>query len=219
MKINTDGVLLGTITHADAPQTVLDIGTGTGVIALMLAQKFANAQIHAVEIDDTAAKTAGRNFQQSIFNDRLTIYAGDISAFFEEHPENKYELVVSNPPFYINSLKSPGAKKVLAKHTDVNFFERLLKGVSDHLTPNGCCWLILPANIAEIVIELAVHCNLHPQELIKIYSYTYSDAHRVIICFGLGDNSLLLSNFTIYKAAGVYSEEYQKLLQPYFIAF
>src|ERR1700733_3404653 len=105
MKINTDGVLLGAITQADDPKTILDIGTGTGVIALMLAQKFANAQIDAVEIDESAAKTAGRNFENAIFNDRLNIYPSGIRTFFEGHPENKYDLIVSNPPFYINSLE------------------------------------------------------------------------------------------------------------------
>jgi tRNA1Val (adenine37-N6)-methyltransferase len=219
MKINTDGVLLGAITAADSPVAILDIGTGTGVIALMLAQRFTEATIDAVEIDTEAAQTAGRNFKGSAFASRLNIHASGFEDYFDRFPEKKYGLIVSNPPFYVNSLKSPGVKKVLAKHTDVDFFEKLIKGISNHLTPNGLCWLILPVNIAEVLIALAMDKNLRAKEVISIYSYAHSRAHRAIICFGFDKVSPLLDNFTIYKSAGIYSEKYQKLLQPYFIAF
>src|ERR1035437_1092252 len=108
MKINTDGVLLGAITDADHPAAILDIGTGTGVIALMLAQRFADAEIDAVEIDPEAAKTAEVNFEASPFADRLNIYASGFEDYFDVYPDRKYNLIVSNPPFYVASLKSPG---------------------------------------------------------------------------------------------------------------
>jgi len=219
MKINTDGVLLGAITEADDPKTILDIGTGTGVIALMLAQRFTNAKIDAVEIDTVAAKTAGRNFEASPFADRLTVYASDFESYLSGFLEKKYDLIVSNPPFYIDSLRSPGAKRTLAKHTDVEFFERFVKAVSNHLTPPGCCWLILPVSIAEIVIELATHHRLYLQKRINVKSYPYSEVHRSIICFGFDKVSVQIGKLTIYQEVNVYSEEYQHLLQPYFLAF
>ena len=111
MKINTDGVLLGALTEADQPKTILDIGTGTGVIALMLAQRFKYAQIDAVEIDPGAAETAGRNFINSSYAERLNVYPIGFEEFFEQNPDKKYNLIVSNPPFFINSLKSPEANK------------------------------------------------------------------------------------------------------------
>src|ERR1700750_1450773 len=86
MKINTDGVLLGALADADKSQSILDIGTGTGVIALMLAQRFADAKIDAVEIDQSAAETAGRNFQNSSFADRLTLYPSGFAEFFNRNP-------------------------------------------------------------------------------------------------------------------------------------
>src|SRR6185437_14687455 len=144
MKINTDGVLLGAFAGADDPVKILDIGTGTGVIALMLAQKFIDAKIDAVEIDENAAQTAAVNFKNSPFADRMTLYPSSFARFFDQFPKRKYDLIVSNPPFYINSLKSPGAKKTLAKHSDNDFFARLIKDVSSHLSPAGYCWLILP---------------------------------------------------------------------------
>jgi tRNA1Val (adenine37-N6)-methyltransferase len=219
MKINTDGVLLGAIIGADKPATILDIGTGTGVIALMLAQRFIKAKIDAVEIDMDAAKTAEMNFKGSPFDNRLNVYPFSFETYFDQFPEKKYDLIVSNPPFYIRSLKSTGEKKTLAKHTDVDFFEKLIKCVADNLSPPGNCWLIMPVTLTDVIVELGANHCLYPQKVIDIHSYTHSDAHRVIMCFGFNKVLVQITKFTIYKSVGVYSEEYQKLLQPYFIAF
>lgn len=219
MKINTDGVLLGAIAEAKNPAAVLDIGTGTGVIALMVAQKFSTAKIDAVEIDNSAAATAERNFSKSPFAGRLNVHILGFEEYLAQHPGKKYDLIISNPPFYINSLKSPGEKKTLAKHTDVDFFKTLVKSVAVHLTPGGRCWLILPVHIADIVISLSENFNIFPQKIIRVQSYPHSQAHRVILCLGFNKVSTEISRFIIYQAVGVYSREYQKPLQPYFIAF
>lgn len=219
MKINTDGVLLGALAEADDPGTILDIGTGTGVIALMLAQKFDKAKVDAVEIDTDAAQTAERNFKASPFADRLTIYSTSFESYFNQFPDKKYDLIISNPPFYIDSLKSPGDKRTLAKHTDLDLFEKLIKSISGHLSPRGRGWLIVPTNIFDAVNVLADNNGLYPQTIINLRSYPNSKAHRVIICFDFTKASMRISIFTIYKSAGNYSEEYQKLLQPFFIVF
>ena len=130
MKINTDGVLLGALVYADQPKNILDIGTGTGVIALMLAQRFTSAKIDAVEIDSTAAETAERNFKNSPFAERLSIFPTDFQRFFNTHPANKYDLIISNPPFHLNSLESPEAKRSVAKHTGEDFFEELISNTA-----------------------------------------------------------------------------------------
>jgi tRNA1Val (adenine37-N6)-methyltransferase len=219
MKINTDGVLLGAIAGADDPGSILDIGTGTGVIALMLAQKFASAKVDAVEIDSDASATASRNFEASPFADRVAVYASGFESYFEQFPERKYDLIISNPPFYIDSLKSPGVKKTLAKHTDVDFFEKLVEAVSSHLNDGGVFWLIVPVNIGELIISLADRRGFYSKSIISIKSYSNSAAHRVIICLAFGNHAAEKTNFTIYRSEGVYSEEYQRLLQPYFLAF
>ncbi len=219
MKINTDGVLLGAITGADKPATILDIGTGTGVIALMLAQRFIEAEIDAVEIDMDAAKTAEMNFKGSPFVDRMNVYPFSFETYFDQFPEKKYDLIVSNPPFHIRSLKSPGAKKALAKHTDVDFFEKLIKSIANNLSPPGNCRLILPVTLTDVIIELGENYSLYPQKIINVHSYTHLEAHRVIMCFSFNKVLVQITKFTIYKSVGVYSEEYQKLLRPYFIAF
>jgi tRNA1Val (adenine37-N6)-methyltransferase len=218
MKINTDGVLLGAMAAAEDPKSILDIGTGTGVIALMLAQRY-NAQIDAVEIDEAAAQTAGRNFNASPFSERLAVYAMGFESYFERFPERKYDLVVSNPPFYIDSLKSPGAKKTLAKHTNADFFEKLVQDVANHLTPEGKCWLILPGNIADIVIGFGETFNIFPQKTTRVQSYESSQPHRVILSLGFNQVSPEMGNFIMYEAPGIYSKEYKQLLIPYFLAF
>ena len=219
MKINTDGVLIGAFANTGQPKKILDIGTGTGVIALMLAQRFTDAEIDAVEVDEVAAATASSNFKASPFAERLTVYPYSFEHYFEQFPDSKYDLVVSNPPFYIDSLKSPGAKKTLAKHTDTSFFESLISSVSAHLSLTGCCWLIAPVNIAELIIELGAKNDLYPKQVINVRSFKHSQPHRVILSLTFDQLDEQISNFTIYDAPGVYSEDYKKLLQAYFLAF
>jgi tRNA1Val (adenine37-N6)-methyltransferase len=219
MKINTDGVLLGAMSDAGSPKAILDIGTGTGVIALMLAQRFTDAKIDAVEIDESAAETAERNFKTSPFVQNLTVYPSGFEDYFKQFSERKYDLIVSNPPFYIDSLKSPGVKKSLAKHTDVDFFERLFKSIAKHLTPNGCFWLIVPAAMQETLDLLAAGNKIFPRKTINVQSYLNSEAHRIVACFGFDKVPVENGKLSIYKSVNVYADEYKKLLQPYFLAF
>jgi tRNA1Val (adenine37-N6)-methyltransferase len=219
MKINTDGVLLGALAEADQPKSILDIGTGTGVIALMLAQRFKNAQIDAVEIDETAVQTAGRNFANSSFAERLTVYSMGFEQFFNQHPDIKYDLIVSNPPFFINSLKSLKANKELAKHTDGDFFKRLINNISKHLSPNGLGYLILPLETAELVKDLAIANKLYIKKTINIYSYKDSTPHREIVELSLDKTKADDEQFIIYDEPKVYSKQYQLLLKDFFTIF
>lgn len=219
MKINTDGVLLGAMAGSGNPESILDIGTGTGVIALMLAQKFEAARIDAVEIDPSAAATAERNFKDSVFNDRLTIYPSSVEKFFDDRPNVRYDLIVSNPPFYLNSLESPEERKTLAKHTDGSFFERLMKDISRHLSRTGVCWLIYPYQEAIRVKELIERNQMNLQLSIDIHSFEHSAPHRQIACFGFEEVEKETEKFVIYEAMNVYSDRYRKLLQPFFLAF
>lgn len=219
MKINTDGVLLGAMAAHYDPKRIIDIGTGTGVIALMLAQRFDGAKIDAVEIDTSAAQTAAENFGNSKFKDRLELFPGSIEEFFGYRLEDKYDLIVSNPPFFLNSLESPKEKKNLAKHTDAGFFEVLVKDVVKHLSEYGLCWLVLPLATAVLVKELAAINGLNMQKVIKIHSFGTSEPHREIVCFGFGNVSMETTNFTIYGAENTYSDQYKTLLQPFFLNF
>jgi tRNA1Val (adenine37-N6)-methyltransferase len=218
MKINTDGVLLGALATADQPENILDIGTGTGVIALMLAQRFANATIDAVEIDQQASQTAESNFKNSVWANRVNLYAEDFESYLK-HSHKKYDLIVSNPPFYINSLESPEAKKNTAKHADDGFFETLIKAVTQHLTNTGTCWLILPLDTAELVKTIAQQNNLYLQKTIAIKSYPNSKPHREMLVLGLNDGKVDDEEFVIYEQEKLYSYQYQNTLKDFFTIF
>jgi tRNA1Val (adenine37-N6)-methyltransferase len=219
MKINTDGVLLGALADFNQPSSVLDIGTGTGVIALMLAQRFPLAQIDAVEIDEGAAATAAGNFENSPFAERLALYASGFEEFFSVHPDNRYDLIVSNPPFYINSLLSPGSQKNLAKHAGDGFFEGIISAVSKHLTSNGTCWLILPVDTAVLVKSLALSFGLYLQKIIEIRSFEHDEPHREILVFGLKILPMKKETLVIYDEPKVYTQQYQELLRNFLIIF
>ncbi|MFC0513612.1 tRNA1(Val) (adenine(37)-N6)-methyltransferase [Mucilaginibacter angelicae] len=219
MKINTDGVLLGAMAGEGEPLSILDIGTGTGVIALMLAQRFANAFIDAVEIDEQAATTAKTNFKNSPFKNRLTLYANGFEPFFDEHPDKRYDLIVSNPPFYINSLQSPGAKINLAKHAVDGFFERLISTVAAHLTEQGIGWLILPVDTSELVKNLVKQHELYLKKIITIHSFKDDAAHRELLAFGRTKTQLAIDKFVIYDEPKVYTDMYREVLKDFLTIF
>jgi len=219
MKINTDGVLLGALAGADGPGSILDIGTGTGVIALMLAQRFAGAVVDAVEIDETAAKTAALNFGQSVFAGRLNLYPVGFEEFFKSKPAAGYDLIVSNPPFYINSLQSPGEKKSLAKHAGEGFFEALISHVAAHLNPGGCCWLVLPPDTARLVKDIAQEYGLAPQKVIDVCSFATSQPHRQLLCLGTKAGQVIEDSLIIYDEPKVYSKAYRLALKDFLTVF
>jgi tRNA1Val (adenine37-N6)-methyltransferase len=219
MKINTDGVLLGAMAGAGTPLRLLDIGSGTGVIAMMLAQRFIKAEIDAVEIDEQAAATAKNNFSNSPFNSRLTLYAKGFKLFFIDHPDKRYDLIVSNPPFYINSLQSPGAKINLAKHAADGFFERLMSTVAAHLTEQGIGWLILPVDTAELVKDLVKQNGLYLKKIITIHSFKDDAAHREILAFGRSVAQPITEKIVIYDEPKVYTEMYMNVLRDFLTIF
>ena len=217
MKINTDGVLLASLIDMHDARRILDVGTGTGVIALMLAQRMSDSQVDAVEIDKLAAAMAHRNFNNSIFRDRLVLHA---TAFQHLQITHHYDLIVSNPPFYTDSLHNPDARKKLARHTDLNFFGELLQFGSSHLSPQGKIVLILPTQLAETVAALAIEYRLYCSAEIQISSFDGDPVIRKIVTFGRMPTTTIDERvFVIYKSKGMYSDSYKQALAPYFLAF
>jgi tRNA1Val (adenine37-N6)-methyltransferase len=219
MKINTDGVLLGAMADTNEPNQLLDIGAGTGVIALMLAQRFNNSKIDAVEIDVLAAHTAQSNFANSPFANHLTVHPESFESFFKQHAENRYDLIVSNPPFYINSLESPKANKTVAKHTDKHFFEVIIAAVFNHLTDKGLFWVILPVQTALLVKPIAVQNKLYLHKIINIYSFPDVVPHREVLVFGFHQQNIIEEKFVIYQQPNIYSEAYKALLKDFLTIF
>lgn len=219
MKVNTDGVLLGALAHAADPQRILDVGAGTGVIALMLAQRFEAALIEAIEIEPSAAETAGFNFRESPFAERVKGYSLSFQDFFKTHPARKYNLIVSNPPFFINSLKSDTHARQLARHTDAEFFNQLLSLAAAHLEEGGLLTLIIPLEIAALLNETASGYGLYLCSTTSISSFKGSTPHREVLSFGLKPVKLHQDSLFIYDAPKVYSEAYRRLLKDFLIIF
>lgn len=218
MKINTDGVLLGAMARADKPQRILDIGTGTGVIALMLAQRFPDAMVDAVEIDPRAAETARRNFSQSPFASRLTCHPLGLSDFVPEAP---YDLIVSNPPYFLDALKNPDRRKSIARHTDWSFFGFLLAFSHQWLTADGSLQLVLPVPLANELNSRATHeYGFVRQWQAAIHSFHGEPAIRNIVALGkTAARTAETEAFIIYESKGRYSEAYRSLLKDFFLAF
>jgi len=216
MKINTDGVLLGAIVSHAAPVHILDIGTGTGVIALMLAQRYPHASIDAVEIDDSAAAAAERNCLNTDFSERITIHHTAIEKY---DTDTKYQLIVSNPPFFINDLKSADKRKELARHADEDFFELLLQKVAGMLAVNGNLWLVLPVKQAEKIVVNAVLFKLFPSRIIRVSSDHTKTAFRHIICLGFNVVPVLYEDFYIYESQAVNTAQYKNTLKDFLLAF
>lgn len=219
MKINTDGVILGAYAYANTPKTILDIGTGTGVIALMLAQRFKEAQVDAVEIEPGSAQTAIENFQCSSFKDRLRGYISSFEDFFEAHPEKKYDLIASNPPFFIDALKSQASNKKISRHTNEQFFEKLLQNTTHHLTDQGSLWLVLPLATAELVEQIAQKQQLIVQHRVWICSFAESKPHRVLIALGFKHQVNKSVMLVIYQAQKEYTTQYAQLLKDFLTIF
>lgn len=220
MKINTDGVLLGALANVSNAKHICDIGTGTGVIALMLAQRNKNAKIDALDIDYRAVDTATKNFENSLFHARLKCYHHSFVEFFEMNPLKKYDVIVSNPPFFLNALKADSEMKNLARHTDISFFLDLLRVAATHLEVRGSIQLIIPLDVSQAIQQLASDYHLSVSEVINIKSFVDKEAFRQIIRLSKEQAQICKnSDFVIYSREKEHSMEYRAALKDFFTIF
>ena len=183
MKIGTDGVLLGawaTVTHR--PFSILDIGAGTGILSLMLAQRSFSETIEAIEIDDNAYEQAAENFENSPWADRLFCYHAGFLEFIEE-VDDTYDLIISNPPFYSEDYKTENTQRDLARFTDALPFEHLLYGTSKLLSENGKAAFIIPFSEEDNFIALAAKFNLYPNRITRVKGTPSTDIKRSLLEF------------------------------------
>ena len=180
MKVGTDSVLLGCLANYATPQHILDIGTGCGVIALIMAQRFPYATIDAIDIDEGSIADATENFGTCPWSDHLTPH---LSALQQWDKDAHYDLIVSNPPYFVNSLKCPSEKRNKARHNDTLPFDVLLFHASRLLTAEGDYWCILPPTEAEEVTRLAKLNGLYCSERYQIHNKPESTIRRTVLHF------------------------------------
>lgn len=216
MKISTDAILLGSQADADDPSQILDIGTGTGVLALMLAQRFADAKITGVELDAEAAAQAGENMSQSPFAARMKLWQGRIQDFPEE---GKFDLIVSNPPYFPDHLKSSDSKRNQALHTDSLSFGELIDRVHTMLNPDGKFWLILPPRQMDIFVDLAKKSDLTEFSRISVRDRADKPVFRVVSAFSKREKYIHVEELILKDLLGNYTPAYKSLLAGFLLGY
>lgn len=218
MKIGTDGVLLGAWAPIDNnPFSILDIGTGTGIIALMLAQRSGAAQIDALEIDENAYEQATENFENSTWNDRLFCYHAALDEFVEE-PEDEYDLIISNPPFYTEDYKSENEQRDLARFSDAMPFEDLIEAADLLLSENGIFAVIIPFKEEERFIDLCAEVELFPVKATRVKGSPKTPIVRSLLAFKRYELSVLEADELIIEInRHEYTDEYIELTKDFYL--
>lgn len=217
MKVGTDGVLLGAWTSLDKqPESILDIGAGTGLIALQLAQRSSAEIIDAIELDDDAYEQCVANFEASPWADRLFCYHAGFDEFVEEI-EDTYDLIVSNPPFYAEDVTSNNKSRDKARQTSSLPFDELVQGVSQFLTKNGIFAVILPYKEEERFIELAQNIGLFPNRITRVKGNPDTEVKRSLMEFSFHKNEPIIDILVIEKGRHQYTKEYVELTQAFYL--
>lgn len=218
MKIGTDGVLLGAWTPIqNNPFSILDIGTGTGIIALMLAQRSHAEQIDALEIDEDAYEQAVDNFETSPWSDRLFCFHAGVDEFVEE-PEDEYDLIVSNPPFYTEDYKTENPQRDLARFADALPFEDLIEAAALLLSENGIFSVIIPFKEEEKFVAIAKEYELHPFKMTRVKGNPTSEIKRSLLAFSRNESDTVLKDELIIETGRhIYTPEYIELTKDFYL--
>ncbi|MBQ0909136.1 methyltransferase [Flavobacterium sp. F-328] len=218
MKIGTDGVLLGAWTPiTNNPFSILDIGAGTGIIALMLAQRSNAEQIDALEIDEDAYEQATDNFENSSWSDRLFCYHAGLDEFVEE-PEDEYDIIVSNPPFYTEDYKTENEQRDLARFADAMPFDELIEAADLLLSENGIFSVIIPYKEEGNFIALANEYQLYPLKITRVKGTPTTEIKRSLLAFTRKETiDYTVDELIIETERHIYTPEYIALTKDFYL--
>lgn len=215
MKVGTDGVLLGAWADVTGATKILDVGTGTGLIALMIAQR-SGADITGIEIDRDAACEAEHNFAISAWKNRLKVVEMDFNEFTKGCNE-KYDLIVSNPPYFVNSLECPEEKRMQARHTSSLNYTQLIEGATSILAENGNICLITPIEVEDLLNGIVVNAGLSICKKVYVSPVVGSAPKRILWHISNRCEECVKESFSIEKSRHVYTEEYIELTKEYYL--
>lgn len=217
MKVGTDAVLLGAWSALDhMPNTILDIGSGTGILALIMAQRSTAELIDALEIDADAYEQCVYNFETSDWGDRLFCYHASLDEFVDEI-EDTYDLIISNPPFYTDHFKSRNEARNKARFEDALPFEELLTSVSKLLSVTGQLNVIIPFSEEINFISLAKNVDLYPIRILRVRGQEESPVKRSLISFTFQENKIEVSELTIEITRHHYTHDYINLTKDFYL--
>ncbi|MBR1596025.1 MAG: methyltransferase [Phocaeicola sp.] len=213
MKVGTDAVLLGAWADVVQAHRVLDIGTGTGIIALMIAQR-SKAHITAVDLDEDAVEQAEWNVFISPWCNRINVIRHDIRSFTVDDP---FDCIVSNPPYFRDNLKSPDQKRTMARHTDSLSYRELLKSVDSLLSGDGLFSVILPFHALDSFWSAAMEFNLYPCRQMQVQTKFSSPIKRVMLELRRQYSSYTMEHLVLRDEWGRYSEAYRELTKEFYL--
>ena len=217
MKVGTDGVLLGAWTSLDhRPHAILDIGAGTGLIALMLAQRSDAGLIDALEVDDDAFEQCVQNFEASPWNDRLFCYHAGWDEFVDEM-DDTYDLIVSNPPFFTADFRAEEENRAKARSNFSLPFNELFAGIPKFLSPNGVFALIAPYAEEQQLLELAEQYGLSPSRLTRVRGHADAPFKRTLFEFTHQPSSCSENELVIENARHDYTDDYIALTRDFYL--
>lgn len=215
MKVTTDACLLGAWVAVGQARHILDIGTGSGLLALFAAQR-SQAMIDAVEIEPEAAQQAAENFAASPWADRLRVIQADIRDHADRHASG-YDLILCNPPFFSDSTHNPCHKLATARHNSALPLTDLLQATSRLLQHNGSAWFLLPVSEAQQMAEAARVHDLHPRYRLWVRNSPSDQPHRQLLQLTKTEQPAAESSFTLYDPHPFHTPEAAKLFTPYYI--
>ncbi len=219
MKIGTDAVLLGAWTSLDFfPNSILDIGTGTGILALQMAQRSNAEIIDALEIDGDAFEQAVDNFEQSDWGDRLFCYHASLTEFVDEM-DDKYDLIISNPPFFTSTYKKDKItdKRVLARHVESLPFSVLLQSSSKLLTTSGNCAFVIPYEEEENFLKIAAKNKLFPNSITHVKGTENSPIKRSLLQLSFQKTEVDVNELVIEIKRHQYTEAYIDVVKDFYL--
>ena len=216
MKVGTDGVLLGAWAPVEDAGRMLDVGTGTGLIALQMAQRNAYALVTAIEIDPNAATQALENIQASPWAERMEVVCADFEDF---HPNGTYDLIVSNPPYFVDALQCPDGARNRARHAGGLNYDSLFRHSAELLAEDGRISVIVPSEVEKLVEDAAWVHGLYPERRTRVCTKEGKPPRRVLMTFGRKLRMLREDVLCISAPDGSYTEAYQNLTREFYLKF
>lgn len=216
MKVGTDGVLLGAWAPVAEARTALDVGTGTGLIALQLAQRNASLRVTAVEIDAAAAAQAAENVSESPWPGRIDVVCTDFGNF---QPACGFDLIVSNPPYFIDALPCPDLQRNTARHAGGLNYDLLFRRSALLLAEGGLVSIIVPSEVERAAEDAAWMQGLYPQHRTRVHTKAGKPARRVLMTFGRQLGPVVEDALYIHQAGGDYSDDYRRLTGDFYLKF
>ena len=218
MKVGTDSVLLGAWCPINNnPNSVLDIGAGTGILSLILAQRTSAEQIDAIEIDESAHEECVENFETSPWSDRLFCYHAGLDEFIDE-PEDQYDIIISNPPFYSEDFKTDNSQRDLARFQDAMPFEDLVEAADLLLSENGIFAVIIPFKEEERFMDLCVEVELFPVKVTRVRGSHTTPIVRSLLAFKRYELSVLEADELVIEInRHEYTDNYINLTKDFYL--